>query len=115
MRVDVHINGGISDADMKEAMETAIVMTSEQALGHCNKYCKMDTGALIESSNTHSDFKKGELKWVEPYAEKQYKLPAAHRDKNALATSEWCQVAEANYGDKWQATFKQAYERGLHR
>ena len=24
-------------------METAIVMTSEQALGHCNKYCKMDT------------------------------------------------------------------------
>ena len=87
MRVDVHINGGISDADMKEAMETAIVMASEQALGHCNKYCKMDTGALIESSNTHSDFKKGELKWVEPYAEKQYKLPAAHRDKNALATS----------------------------
>lgn len=115
MRVDVHINGGISSGAMKEAMQKAIFATSGQALKDCNYFCKQDTGALIQSALIHSDFNKGELKWTMPYAEKQYKLPSARRDKNPNASSEWCKRAESDYGDQWQAVFKRVYDREIGR
>lgn len=115
MRVDVHINGGISSGAMKEAMQKAIFATSGQALKDCNYFCKQDTGALIQSALIHNDFNKGELKWTMPYAEKQYKLPSARRDKNPNASSEWCKRAESDYGDQWQAVFKRVYDREISR
>ena len=115
MRVDVHINGGISSGAMKEAMQKAIFATSGQALKDCNYFCKQDSGDLIKSSVIHSDFNKCELKWTMPYAEKQYKLPSARKHKNPDAAPEWCKRAESDYGDQWQAVFKWTYERGLHR
>lgn len=117
MKVDVHINGGISSGAMKEAMQKAIFATSEQALKDCNYFCKQDTGALIQSSliYSHIDFNKGVLRWTMPYAEKQYKLPSARRDKNPNASSEWCKRAESDYGDQWQAVFKRTYEEEISR
>lgn len=115
MRVDIEIRGGISDGDMKGAMDKAIFATSAQAIKDCNYFCKQDTGALIQSSLIHSDYNKGELKWTMPYAEFQYTYPSARTDKNPNATSEWCDRAQADYGDRWQDIFKRAYEREIHR
>ena len=115
MRVDVHINGGISSGAMKEAMQEAIFATSGQALKDCNYFCKQDSGDLIKSSVIHSDFNNGELKWTMPYAEKQYKLPSARKHKNPNAAPEWCKRAESDYGDQWQAVFKRTYEEEISR
>ncbi len=46
------------------------------------------------------------LRWVMPYAAYQYKLPNAYPDKNTLAQSEWCEVAENNHRQQWDITFR---------
>lgn len=62
-----------------------------------------------------SDLEKGVLRWVMPYAEAAYKCPTTYTDKNTNAVPEWCQRAESDYGDQWQAVFKRAHEREIHR
>lgn len=108
--IAVHMN---TDADFDAALDFAISAVSSQALKDCNFYCKQDTGALIQSSLIHSDFKTGELKWTMPYAEKQYYFPGTRQDKNPNASPEWCDVAENNHGSEWESVFQRAYERGL--
>ena len=115
MRVDVHINGGISSGAMKEAMQKAIFATSGQALKDCNYFCKQDTGALIQSSLIHSDIDGGVLKWVTPYAVPQYTFPPTRTDKNPNASPEWCAVAEANHKDEWNRVFANAHKEGINR
>lgn len=87
------------------AMERAVAAVSEQALKDCNYYCKQNMGALIESSLIHSDIGKGVLKWVTPYAEKQYYLPSVCKDKNPNASPRWCEKAEENHADEWEIKF----------
>ena len=45
---------------------------SEEILADCNEYCKEDTQALLRSSNLFSRPREGLLKWVTPYAKRQY-------------------------------------------
>lgn len=115
MRVEVNIRSSLTGADAEQATQRAIAMTSEQALGDCNLYCKQDIGALIQSSDEHSDIDNGVLKWVMPYAEFQYTFPPTRKDKNPLASPEWCAVAEANHRDRWDRTFANAHREGMNR
>lgn len=94
------------------ATEYATAAVAEQALTDCNFYCKHDIGSLIESSNEHSDIANGVLRWVMPYAEMQYELPAARKDKNPEATCHWCDVAFSNHGDVWERIFINNLHRG---
>lgn len=87
---------------LRQASQYGQFAVSEQALKDCNYYCKQDTGALISSSLIHSDLNNGILRWVTPYAEYQYKLPATRRTKNPNAHPEWCQTAQSNHAGQWR-------------
>ena len=82
--------------------DKALPMLTEEILNDCNQYCKEDTGALIASSMTHSDFKRGIMQWVTPYARRQYwEIRTAYQDVNPRATWKWVHVAKAKYQAKW--------------
>ena len=84
------------------AWKNALPILSEEILNDCNEYCKMDTGALIASSYTHSKFKKGKLIWQTPYAKRQYwEIKTANTDKNPLARYKWVHYARSQHQEKW--------------
>lgn len=86
------------------AWKNALPILSEEILNDCNEYCKMDTGALIASSYTHSKFKKGKLIWQTPYAKRQYwEIKTAITDNGKpKATWKWCEVAKKNHFEQWK-------------
>lgn len=115
MRFEIDIRSHITREDVERATQRAIAMTSEQALKDCNFYCKQDTGALIDSTNIHSDIDGGVLKWVMPYAEFQYTFPPTRKDKNPNASPEWCGVAETNHKDEWDRVFANTHREAMNR
>ena len=72
-------------------------------LRDCNEFCKMDTKALINSSLIHSDLEHGVLKWVTPYAARQYyEIQTAYTaGGNPKATWRWVEVAKSRYHERW--------------
>ena len=108
--VEIRDAGVILSLD--RATEFATMAVAEQALMDCNFYCKQDTETLIKSSHIHSDMDKGVLRWVTPYAEMQYNLPATRTDRNPNATYQWCETAHSNHGDEWERVFINALHRG---
>lgn len=90
-----------------------IAAVSEQALTDCNHYAKRDQGALIESSETASDLRKGELVWDTPYAEKQYYTGAPSLAVNINASILWCEVAHATHGEDWQKIAQKSFLEGM--
>ena len=74
---------------------------SETALEDCNKFCKLDTGELRDSSYKASDLPAGRLVWNTKYARHAYYLGEADRFKNPLASRLWAHKAAALYKDKW--------------
>ena len=95
----ININKSAVEAKIMGQWDKALPMLTEEILNDCNQYCKEDTGALIASSMTHSDFKRGIMKWVTPYARRQY-----WEIKTSLTpgrTWKWVHVAKAKYQAKW--------------
>jgi hypothetical protein len=79
--------------------DKALPMLTEEILNDCNQYCKEDTGTLIQSSMIHSDFKRGIMKWVTPYARRQY-----WEIKTSLTpgrTRKWVHYAKAKHQAQW--------------
>lgn len=137
MKITVDINSANLGLQLENAQAAAIAAVSQLALQDCNFYCKQDTNALIFSSTIHtklqnsvdisdippdklkqamespgSDIENGVLRWVMPYAEHQYTFPSAWHDKNANASSEWCERAYENHGDEWQRIFAETLKKG---
>ena len=107
VNIKVTVNTARLGLDMDNALKEAVEATSQQALEDCNYYCKWDSKTLIESSQIHSDFEKGILRWVTPYAEDQYTYPGTRYDKNTNACPEWCKKAkEMCLENRWQVTFE---------
>lgn len=79
--------------------DKALPMLTEEILNDCNQYCKEDTGALIASSMTHSDFKRGIMKWVTPYARRQYW--EIKTSLTAGRTWKWVHYAKAKHQAQW--------------
>ena len=103
---------------------------SEEILNDCNEYCKMDTGALIQSSMLHSEIggrtgalaltrgstraiaqsqalEGTKLIWRTPYARRQYwEIRTAYRDVNPKATWKWCEAAKAAHASRWREQAK---------
>lgn len=115
MIVDVQINGPDMSLSADRALNLAVKAVANTALRNCNYYCKMDTKTLIRSSIIHSGMDNAELKWVTPYAEYQYYLPNTRTDINPHAAPRWCEVAEENHKEQWQAVFKRVYDREIGR
>ena len=82
--------------------DKALPMLTEAIRNDCNQYCKEDSGDLISSSETATDYKHGILRWQTPYARRQYwEIRTAYHDENAHATWKWVHVAKSKYQEKW--------------
>ena len=95
----ININKSAVEAKIMGQWDKALPMLTEEILNDCNQYCKEDTGALIQSSMIHSDFKRGIMKWVTPYARRQY-----WEIKTSLTpgrTWKWVHYAKSKYQAQW--------------
>lgn len=92
--------------DLTESLQDKTAL-SEQVLNDCNYFVRFDTGALKDSSITHSNLKKGVLVWQTPYALKMYYTGTPVTDKNPNASLQWCEKAEETYGEDWKEQAKQ--------
>lgn len=102
MGVRIEINKSAVAARLTNAWKQTLFPLSEQALKDCNELCKQDQGALIASSQVHSDLANGQLKWVTPYAARQYwAIPTASKDKNPGAQWRWAHAAKALHRKDW--------------
>lgn len=103
MGVRIEINKWAISKRLEQAWNETLYPVSEQALKDCNELCKQDQGALIASSQVHSDLPNGLLKWVTPYAARQYwAIPTASKDKNPGAQWRWAHAAKAKRGKSWR-------------
>lgn len=102
MGVRIDINKAAIAARLTDAWKQSLLPLSEQALKDCNELCKQDQGNLIASSQTHSDLANGKLKWVTPYAARQYwTIPTASKDKNPGAQWRWAHAAKEQNIRQW--------------
>lgn len=102
MPVKIKIDENHIKTVIDDNWKSGLAMLSSIILNDCNKYCKVDTGALIMSSFIHSDLKNGLLVWQTPYAARQYyEIPTAYTDVNSNASWRWCEVAKQRHGDTW--------------
>ena len=108
MPVRISINEGKIKTITDNPFGDGLAILSSQILKDCNLYCKMDTGALINSSLIHSDLPKGRLVWQTPYAARQYyEIQTAYKDVNPNASWRWVEVAKSRHQADWE---KQAQE-----
>ena len=100
-------------ARIKSGIERMIPAVAEQALADCNHFAKRDQGTLIQSSETASDLKAGELVWNTPYAKRQYYTGTPSTDVNPNASLKWCEKARDTYGGDWQKIAQKQFEEGM--
>ena len=92
--------------------DNVLAPLSEQILKDCNQYCKMDTGALVASSQTHSKPAEGKLIWATPYARRQYyTIRSASRTINPGARWRWAHHAKSVHLGDWQTLAQKLYDR----
>ena len=100
MPVKIQINPNTVTAKVISAWEKSLKDLSDEILADCNEYCKLDTGALINSSLIHSDLKHGKLVWEMPYAKRQYW--AIETSLTPGRTWKWCETAKRKHKSDWQ-------------
>jgi hypothetical protein len=98
----------------ERAMETAVFDVSNQILKDSNYFCKEDTGTLKDSAISNSLPEKGIVRWVTPYAAKQYDYPFAYKDKNPNARGAWFEAARDMWEDQWTEVFERSYNSHFH-
>lgn len=113
----IHFNLPLREK-VQRAFEKNLPDFSHEVLDDCNYYCKEDTGALIASSESSSDFNAGHLVWNAAgkngyvYAARQcYLIPTAHTTVNPNATWMWPHMAIVTFFPKWM----ESAQRGIRR
>lgn len=96
---------------LKGASEKAVFITAQQVLKDSNYYCKQDQSGLIDSSITHSEPKKGILRWKTPYAKRQYYLKSTSKDVNSNAEWMWAHKAQSIHGDEWKQVYQNMFSK----
>ena len=74
---------------------------SNEIKDDCNKYIKMETGAMRDSSEYSSDLKNGKIIWETPYVVRQYFTGTPSKEVNPNASLQWCEKAETLHGAQW--------------
>lgn len=97
--------------DFGRLSEKARYLLSSQILADANKHARMDTGALIQSSQRFSNLEKGELVWDTPYAKRVYYTGTPSTDNNPDAQLMWVHFALDRYKEDWLVTFRNVYEK----
>ena len=103
MSVKVTMDRAACSARLKSRFESKVIpVLSEQVLKDSNFYARMDTGTMIDSSQTASDFKAGKLVWDTPYAKKVYYTGTPSKDRNPNASLMWAHKAKNTKNKDWQ-------------
>ena len=102
-------------AKIKSGIKSMIPAVAEQALADCNYFARRDQGQLIQSSETASDLKNGNLVWDTPYAKKVYYTGTPSHDENPNASLMWCQKAYDTYGKDWNTIAQISFSEGMNK
>lgn len=133
MPVKVSMDRNAVKMRIQGASERAVAEVSKQVLADCNEFCPKDYGVLINSSEIHSNFKKGLLVWSTPYARYLYYgvlmvdsvtgSPWARKGSTKVLTdtplqyangcSLWCEKARETYNEDWRLIYQNAFKRNL--
>lgn len=78
------------------------------ALRDCNRFCKVRTGKLKNSSR--ANLSTGELIWDTPYAKKAYYTGTPDRTINPSASLMWAQKAARLNSERWRKIVERELE-----
>lgn len=101
IKVDLNTRAIVQKFDGKFDSNVLPVLT-EQIAYDANQYAKVRSHALEMSMPLHSDFTHGIIKWVTPYAARQFwEIQTAHTDVNPNASWKWFFVAKGKHLAQW--------------
>ena len=97
MKFKFEFNSAAVKARIQRANDAAIPIVANEALKDSNALARRQSGALVESSITHSDLKHGRLVWQTKYARRMYYTGTPKLNKNRRASLMWAhKAAKAN-------------------
>jgi len=76
-------------------------LVTTQALKDSNKYARRQSGELVKSSLTATDYKNGLLVWNTPYAKRVYWTGNPLGNKNPKARLMWADYAKKKHNKMW--------------
>ncbi len=85
-----------------------------QVLADSNYYCPLKTGTLQKSAVIGTVIGSGVVRWVTPYARRQYYGVGFDRSKdpNPNATAKWFEAAKARKAEQWRRLVEDEVGRG---
>ncbi len=85
-----------------------------QVLADSNYYCPLKTGTLQKSAIVGTVIGSGVVRWVTPYARRQYYGVGFDRSKdpNPNATAKWFEAAKARKAEQWRRLVEDEVGRG---
>lgn len=113
MAVKIKMDKAAIIARIQAGKNLMIPAVAEQALADCNYFARRDQGTMIESSETASNLKKGNLVWDTSYAKKAYYTGTPSKDNNPNASLMWCEKAQAEFGEDWNKIAQKIFSKGM--
>ena len=113
MAFQVVTNKAQVKARIDGAMQPAIAALTEQVIADSNEFCRVDTGALADSTLRASEPQKGRAVWDTPYARRAYFTGSPSRDKNPSAALMWVEKARSQYGNEWEKLANKQFKEHL--
>lgn len=98
---------------MEKSKELSTFEISSEFLKDSNYYVPMATGDLKRSSITHSDFDKGRLIWLTPYARRLFYNPQYDfsKDANPNARGLWAEHAKNENSKKYMRIIGSQFDK----
>jgi hypothetical protein len=94
--------------EFKRSFSLAQKKLDSVVLTDSNRYTPFVTGELRDSGTTGTEIGSGEIRWVAPYAKKQYYGKGQKTTAfNPLAAGQWFEVAKAAHKTQWIKAAKQ--------
>lgn len=99
--VTVYANTSEIFGEIIKKAASAQLKVSDQAFRDCTRYCKKDTGRLMESGKVNRS--DGTMTWDTEYARAAYYTGSPDRSKNPYASLMWAHKAAQLCGAGWKA------------
>lgn len=102
--VRADFDGAAASARIGAAVRMAQEKLDAQVIADSNYYCPLKTGTLQRSAIIGSVTGSGTVRWVTPYARRQYYGVGFDRSKdpNPNATAKWFEAAKARKSEQWR-------------
>ncbi len=112
--VSVNFDAAAASARIRSAVSRAQKKLDAQVLADSNYYCPLKTGTLQKSAVIGTVIGSGVVRWVTPYARRQYYGVGFDRSKdpNPNATAKWFEAAKARKAEQWRRLVEDEVGRG---